>query len=437
MSSLFMELDSMFARLDTSIKSKSEQVHQAYESNCIAIEKQFENQQIAAHLSTTADKMVMTLKQNLATKMDEINQRMSVYRSYLSPGLWVQCGKLSVRGVKKVTLFSILDSFIGFQKSTMNKANNCNQFFLCFFERKSSLTSQLAYLNNLRFFELNFEKKILRLRGFFYYEVVEIYSLNNNLFLVLLVDISNHNEMFLIVVDSKSDVLAVQMLEFDAMFCPYKVASPTHVDRIVINYWRKGMNHICVLDYNLNFLFSKKNLSAFQSMVVNNNLIVLKNFDEFTFYDFFLCDRGNYTIDSRYARDQICQFNEDFVYLKRRLADTCDRELTTIKFSIYDYKKDYCYKDFYFDFHESSIPRLFAFQFDAQSNFYVYNYANELKVFDKHGTCLKVVQSRDVSNSETLDKLYEMRCQVIDWNMPLESKNFKMIYLTNSNNLFD
>ena len=45
MSSLINELD-MFERIETSIKSKSEKVHQVYESKCIAIEKQFESQQI-------------------------------------------------------------------------------------------------------------------------------------------------------------------------------------------------------------------------------------------------------------------------------------------------------------------------------------------------------------------------------------------------------
>ena len=437
MSSLINELDSMFARFDTSIKSKTEQVHQAYESNCIAIEKQFENQQVADNLSNTADKMVMTLKQHLTSKIDKINELMSLYRASSS---WTRtCGKLTVDRVKKLALFGILDSFVGYEKSTMEKANNCNQFFLAFFERNTPSTSQLAYLNNLKFFKINFEKQILRLHGLYYYEVVEIYSLNNNLFLVLLVDISNQNEILFIVVNSKSEVSAVQLLEFDPTYCTYKVASPTHVDRIVVHYWRNGWNHFLVLDYNLNILFLKKKYSPrpFQSLLVNDDLIVVKNFDQFYFYDFFLCDRGNYIIDSRYARDQICQFNKNFVYLKRKLADACNRELTTIKFSIYDYKKDYCYKDFYFDFHDSSIPRHFAFQFDTHSNFYVYNYANELKIYDKHGTSLKVVQSQDVSNNETLDKLYEMRCQVINWNLPIESENIKMIYLTNSNNIFD
>ena len=436
MSSLINELD-MFERIETSIKSKSEKVHQVYESNCIAIEKQFESQHIVENLCKSADVMVMKLKQHMASKIGEINYRMSLYKASSSWALI--CGKLTVDRVKKLALFGILHSFVGYEKSTMEKANNCNQFFLAFFERNTSLTSQLAYLNNLKFFKLNFVRQILRLHGFYYYEVIEIYSLNNNLFLVLLVDISNQNEMLFIVVNSKSEVSAVQMLEFDATYCPYKVASPTHVDRIVVHYWRKGWNHFCVLDYNLNILFLKKKFSTrpIQSLLINNDLIVVKNFDEYYFYDFFLCDRGNYIIDSRYAHDQICHFNKDFVYLKRRLADKCNRELTTVKFSIYDYKQDYCYKDFYFDFHDSSIPRFFAFQFDSHSNFYVYNYANELKVFDKLGNRVKIVDSRDVSFNETLDYLYEMRCKVINWNVPIESKDFKMIYLTNSNNIFD
>jgi hypothetical protein len=438
---MFKEMDEMFKRVDSKIESKSFHVHQVYERNRIAIEKQFERQKIAENFAKRADDMAIMLRQNLAAKISEINERMSLYRT--SPRWLEMCGEfktINAERVKRLVLFGLFNSFLGYDKSSRVLAKNCNQFFMCIFEREAIEPDFLPYVNSLKFFKLNWNMQILCLRGYFNYEIDAVFALNNNLSLVFLTEVSNPTETLFIVVNAASQVLATQMLEFDAQDSAYKVATPSHVDRIVIHYWWKGIRHTCVLDYKLNFLFLEETcaLRASDRMLISNNLICLQLYNQFIFYDFFLNLRGKHTIDTRYKSYKMCQFNKDFVYLNKRkvVYKGFSSDLTTISFIIYDYKKDCCFKDFYMNFHDSSIPRMFAFQFDIFSNFYVYNYANELKVYDKYGSSIKVVQSRDVSNNETLDDFYEERCNVESWSISKDTPNFKKIYIINGNNIF-
>jgi hypothetical protein len=439
---MFIEMDEIFKRVESKIVSKREQVHQVYESNCIAIEEQFKRQRITENLAKRADDMAILIRENLAMKMSQINERMSLYN--MSPRWKEIYPARDPETVRKRVFFGILNMYLGYEKSTHVLANNCNQFFLSIFEREANQHCPLPYINNLKFFNFNYNNKILRLHGFYHYEIDEIFSLNNNQFVVFLYDISQPKEMLCIVVDAQSQITATQSLVFDCSYCNYKVVTPTHVDIIVIHYWWQHESYTYVLDYNLNFIAKTKKFREFpfENMLINNNLIVLKFLNQFIFFDFFLNLCGNHTIDKSYKSYQICQFNNDFVYLrrgveiKRNIFSPVQDDLTTIRFLIYDYKINCCYKEIFMNFHNSAIPRSFALQFDIFSNIYVYNYAGRLRVYDKYGFLIESVESQDISNCKTLDELYLERCNLTDWEMPLESRNFKMIYIVNCNNIF-
>jgi hypothetical protein len=76
MCSLISDLEGMFARVEMKIRTKTEQLHQVYESKCIAIEKQFESQQIDNKLNTRRNDMIRTLDLQLAKAENEHHEQM-------------------------------------------------------------------------------------------------------------------------------------------------------------------------------------------------------------------------------------------------------------------------------------------------------------------------------------------------------------------------